>query len=88
MRPAVNPVVRPAVNPTMRPITRPVTNNTATVQSAGGLSVGDTVKHERFGIGKIMELSGAGDSLKAKVDFQNAGTKQLLLKFAKLQKIQ
>ena len=88
MRPAVNPVVRTAVNTTMRPIARPVTNNTATVQSAGGLSVGDTVKHERFGIGKIMELSGAGDSLKAKVDFQNAGTKQLLLKFAKLQKIQ
>ena len=88
MRPAVNPVVRPAVNTTMRPIARPVTNNTATVQSAGRLSVGDTVKHERFGIGKIMELSGAGDSLKAKVDFQNAGTKQLLLKFAKLQKIQ
>ena len=88
MRPAVNPVVRPAVNTTMRPIARPVTNNTATVQSAGGLSVGDTVKHERFGIGKIMELSGAGDSLKAKVDFENAGTKQLLLKFAKLQKIQ
>ena len=88
MRPVARPVMRPAVNPTMRPLARPVTNNTATVQSAGGLSVGDTVKHERFGIGKIMELSGAGDSLKAKVDFQNAGTKQLLLKFAKLQKIQ
>ena len=87
MRPNVNTNIRPTVHATLKPVARPVMGNAATVQSAGGLSVGDMVKHERFGTGRIIELSGAGDSLKAKVEFQNAGTKQLLLKFAKLQKI-
>ena len=57
------------------------------VQSAAGFSVGDMVQHDRFGIGEILELTGTGDSLKAKVEFRNAGTKQLLLKFAKLNKV-
>jgi DNA helicase-2/ATP-dependent DNA helicase PcrA len=85
-RPAMRPMVSSPVSQGMRPV-RQTMGNAAPVQSAGGLSVGDTVKHDRFGIGRIMELTGAGDSLKAKVEFRNAGTKQLLLKFAKLEKI-
>ena len=51
------------------------------------LKVGDQVKHERFGKGKIVEISGDFPNTKATVFFPSAGQKQLLLKFAKLQLI-
>ena len=41
----------------------------------------------RFGIGKILELIGEGDSLKAIVELQNAGTKKLLMTYAPLSKV-
>lgn len=40
--------------------------------------------HDRFGKGTITDMTGSGDSAKATVVFDNVGTKQLLLKFAKL----
>ncbi|MDL2256763.1 UvrD-helicase domain-containing protein [Bacteroidales bacterium OttesenSCG-928-I14] len=52
-------------------------------QSLGGLNVGDTIRHERFGLGKVIALSGDSDNSKASVDFDSFGQKQLLLKFAK-----
>jgi DNA helicase-2/ATP-dependent DNA helicase PcrA len=51
------------------------------------LKVGDTVQHERFGIGKVKEISGTRDNIKALVDFQHVGEKNLLLKFARLKLI-
>ena len=51
--------------------------------SAGSLSEGCRIEHQRFGIGKVLKIEGAGENTKATVEFQNAGTKQLLLKFAK-----
>ncbi len=45
---------------------------------------GDEVEHQRFGRGKVLELEGEDSNKKATVLFQNAGRKQLLLKFAKL----
>lgn len=50
-----------------------------------GLQEGSTIKHERFGIGTVTALSGDADSRKATVEFENSGTKQLLLKFARFQ---
>lgn len=52
-----------------------------------GLKIGDNVMHSRFGSGVITNLEGTGDSAKATVEFVNTGTKQLLLKFAKLAKV-
>jgi DNA helicase-2/ATP-dependent DNA helicase PcrA len=49
------------------------------------LQVGNMVKHERFGTGKVMTLEGAFPNTKATVEFDAAGQKQLLLKFAKLE---
>lgn len=51
--------------------------------AAGSLSEGCRIEHQRFGIGKVLKIEGAGENTKATVEFQNAGTKQLLLKFAK-----
>ena len=45
---------------------------------------GMTVEHQRFGKGKVQQVEGTFPNLKATVFFQNAGQKQLLLKFAKL----
>ena len=42
------------------------------------------VLHERFGKGKVLSVTGEAPNAKATVLFENAGQKQLLLKFAKL----
>lgn len=47
--------------------------------------VGVTVKHERFGKGKVIAVEGSNPNKKATVFFPEAGQKQLLLKFAKLE---
>lgn len=51
--------------------------------SAGGLSAGMWIEHERFGKGEVTRVEGSGDNCKATVQFQHAGIKQLLLKFAR-----
>ena len=51
--------------------------------TAGSLSEGCRIEHQRFGIGTVLKIEGTGENTKATVEFQNAGTKQLLLKFAK-----
>ena len=48
-----------------------------------GLREGNVIEHQRFGIGTVVKVEGSGENTKATVNFQNAGTKQLLLKFAK-----
>ena len=51
--------------------------------AAGSLSEGCRIEHQRFGIGTVLKIEGTGENTKATVEFQNAGIKQLLLKFAK-----
>lgn len=51
--------------------------------ASGSLSEGCRIEHQRFGIGTVLKIEGTGENTKATVEFQNAGTKQLLLKFAK-----
>lgn len=58
-------------------------SSVSSTASIAGLSVGVTIEHQRFGIGKVLNLEGSGENAKATVEFRNAGTKQLLLKFAK-----
>jgi len=49
----------------------------------GMIKLGSRVEHPRFGIGEVHQLEGTGSNIKATVLFP-IGTKQLLLKFAKL----
>jgi len=52
------------------------------------ISVGDKVRHDRFGVGEVIFLDGSDiENIKAKVLFQHQGEKNLILKFAKLTKI-
>lgn len=48
------------------------------------LSAGMKVLHERFGQGIVIDIEGNGDSIKANIQFDAAGKKCLLIKFAKL----
>lgn len=54
-----------------------------TPSDPGLIKVGTKVEHPRFGIGEVHQLEGADSNRKATVLFP-VGTKQLLLKFAKL----
>jgi len=48
------------------------------------LEAGMKVEHQRFGLGLVESLEGNGDNRKATIDFDSAGKKVLVLKFAKL----
>lgn len=70
----------------VKPRLVPVRKETPRPQSAIGdigLREGNVIEHQRFGIGTVVKIEGSGENTKATVNFQNAGTKQLLLKFAK-----
>ena len=51
------------------------------------ISAGDNVSHEKFGLGQVVRIEGNGNDAKATVDFKKFGEKNLLLRFAKLNKI-
>lgn len=80
-RPLNNVYSRPAQLQRMSDAVREVSSS-RTTQVA--LSVGAIVRHDRFGVGQVLSLEGVGDNAKAKIRFQYAGEKVLLLKFAKL----
>ena len=48
------------------------------------LIVGNIVSHIRFGRGEVLKLEGKGNDIKAEINFEKAGVKKLLLRFAKL----
>ena len=60
------------------------TNSTQISTNNDEIQVGSKVIHALFGKGIVVDLEGHGDERKAKVEFQTRGTKQLLLKYAKL----
>ncbi len=58
-----------------------IANSPAEINS---IMPGMRVQHAKFGIGKVLSIEGSGDSRKANVFFEQAGNKQLMLKYAKL----
>ncbi len=55
----------------------------ASAKDNSELRVGMRIEHERFGMGVVKAVEGSGENTKATVEFQNTGTKQLLLRFAR-----
>lgn len=70
-------------------ITRAKTSSTsnAATTSNGAYQIGMRVHHDRFGNGTIVGTEGNNENAKVKVEFDTAGTKNLLVKFAKLRNI-
>jgi DNA helicase-2/ATP-dependent DNA helicase PcrA len=52
-----------------------------------GLSVGDDVRHEKFGEGVILQIEGEGDKAEAVVHFAGQGDKRLLLSWSPLERV-
>ena len=57
----------------------------ATQSDLQGLREGANVKHAKFGNGTVVTIEGSEPNIKATIKFAALGTKQLLLKFAKLE---
>ena len=52
------------------------------------LRAGHRIEHNRFGFGKILEISGTPSDLKAKIAFDAHGEKILILKYAKIRVVE
>ena len=60
------------------------TNISNDLNNSISISAGDKIEHDRFGIGLVVKIEGNGSNRKALIDFQNSGSKKLLLRYAKL----
>ncbi|MEU3572649.1 DNA helicase PcrA [Kitasatospora sp. NPDC036755] len=56
-------------------------------REAVSLAVGDRVTHDSFGLGTVVAVTGVGDRAQATVDFGTDGRKQLLLRYAPVEKL-
>jgi DNA helicase-2/ATP-dependent DNA helicase PcrA len=56
----------------------------AAAPAAGGLRIGQTVEHAKFGVGVIVSSEGRGADARVQVNFGGAGMKWLALEYAKL----
>ncbi|MDE5739133.1 MAG: ATP-binding domain-containing protein, partial [Bacteroidaceae bacterium] len=76
-------------NKTFSPVSQTIgtSNGLPAHHTGGALKEGNYILHNRFGRGQVLRIEGTGDSTKATVQFENVGTKQLLLKFAKFEVI-
>lgn len=82
----LQPVIAPTVPRNLKRVS--LTSRPAASASAGcSVQVGQFIEHERFGIGEVINVEGEGDNAKATIRFQNAGVKQLLLRFARFKVI-
>ena len=60
---------------------------TRTVTTFDDFKAGDMVEHSIFGVGKIMVLSGSGESQRVGVIFKDGTKKKLIVKYANLTKV-
>ena len=52
-----------------------------------GIALGQKVLHKTFGEGIVLNYEGSGDSARVQINFDRAGTKWLVMAYAKLEKI-
>ncbi|MCF6185045.1 MAG: exodeoxyribonuclease V subunit gamma, partial [Bacteroidales bacterium] len=78
-------VVKPNFNRKLKKIENADNNNPPS--DINKITEGAKVKHQRFGTGIVLKTEGEYPNIKALIDFKSAGTKNLLLKFAKLEVI-
>lgn len=60
----------------------PTAQNSA--ETINAIQTGMTVRHEKFGTGKVLSCEGVGNNRKAIIFFEDVGQKTLMLAFAKL----
>jgi DNA helicase-2/ATP-dependent DNA helicase PcrA len=55
--------------------------------STGSYRLGQSVKHEKFGEGVVLQTEGEGEQERVQINFRHAGIKWLMLAYAKLERI-
>jgi DNA helicase-2/ATP-dependent DNA helicase PcrA len=82
----VRPVVRPVTKEDLRnrPLPPKIPDSEFTPVPMTELKEGQRIEHNRFGFGKILQITGSVPDLKAKIVFDSYGEKILLLKYAKI----
>lgn len=73
----------PSVNAKKIPVRNEITTSLSMSQEANMLTEGNVIEHERFGRGIVTSIEQSGGNKRAFVEFESAGSKQLLLKYAK-----
>ena len=92
-RQASTSVSKPAITSSPQPVSRPQTVSRRVPDAEFEptpilqLRPGDRIEHNRFGLGRIVEISGEVVDLKAKIQFDDHGEKILILKYAKIRKV-
>ena len=69
-------------------LTAPIPKAMAQAKTEGGLRVGQSVFHNKFGEGVVLTLEGSGPDARVQVNFGRHGTKWLMLSVAKLTPIE
>ena len=88
LSPQFKQLLRTASGGRYKPMAQVKTQPAVPSTPSGMLREGAIIEHQRFGIGTVVRMEGTGDNEKATVEFRNAGTKQLLLKFARYKIVQ
>lgn len=83
--------VKPSAKSNAKPIfnTKPFETKQYVVKKQDSLeyTVGDTVKHIKFGVGQVIDITEGGRDYEVTVDFVTAGQKKMFASFAKLKKV-
>lgn len=74
----------PGFSPVSRPTVKRAPDPNFVADSPSKIAAGQTVEHDRFGMGVVVSVDGDPVNMKAIVDFKEGGRKTLLLKFAKI----
>ena len=69
-------------------LTRPVTTSLPKKHAVDHTwQKGDTVRHKIWGTGKVLEVIGSGENLQLKLEFPTKGVRQVMAKFAPIEKV-
>ncbi len=79
--------IRPKVNTWQSNYEREVRPRPATRSNETGMRVGQRVEHAKFGEGTITDVEGAGSHARVQVNFDDKGSKWLVLSYANLQSL-
>ncbi|HET6656062.1 MAG TPA: DNA helicase II [Gammaproteobacteria bacterium] len=66
-------------------VSRPLYRGAAAEPAAGGLNLGQRVRHPKFGEGVVLNCEGSGSQARVEVNFEGRGTKWLVVGYANLQ---
>nr|MBP9508008.1 UvrD-helicase domain-containing protein [Bacteroides sp.] len=73
-------IIAPTLTRNLKPVTPAASVSTSANGPVASVEMGQTIEHERFGLGQVTKVEGVGDNAKATISFENAGEKQLLLR--------